>query len=356
MKIIIDGREFKKGITGIGRFTLNIINSLKLTRNDIKFTFVSNKQMYHVPDEIEQKVIPSSLPTFLFENVTLPNFINSLKGDLYFSPYYKCPPRLKLPSIITVHDINPYFYSGKLYGIYFGYILRQSLKRATVSLVVSNYVKEHVGKHFGHTKFKIVYNCVGPQFVPKRIPGDEKVLTALGISTDNYILYVGNNKPHKNIDRLIEAYKSIPKNTDTIPDLVLSSGGPSIEQMDNGGTIRRIDHVKEEDLPIYYRLAQFLVFPSLREGFGLPPLESMACGTPVISSNRTSLPEVIGDSGILINPESIHDIRDAMQRFIQNPQLREKYKKLGIKRAELFSMQNTGETYNRVIEDILRIK
>ena len=153
--------------------------------------------MSHIPEDIKQSVFSSKMPSALFERIVLPGKVSALKGDIFLSPYYKCPPNIKIPSIITIHDIIPLFTTGLLYRTYFKNLLQQSLKGTTTSIVVSSYVKNDILNYFGKQTIGIVSNCVGPGFSPEKTLTEDSIIKSYGLTPNKYILYVGNNNPHK---------------------------------------------------------------------------------------------------------------------------------------------------------------
>jgi glycosyltransferase involved in cell wall biosynthesis len=182
---------------------------------------------------------------------------------------------------------------------------------------------------------------------------------------DKFILYLGNFKPHKNVALLIKAFKGIENK---YSDYKLVLAGPlddhglkirdlvSKEGLDD--RIHFTDTIREEDHPeALLSLADIFVFPSLYEGFGLPPLEAMACGTPVVASNRTSVPEVIGDAGILVNPINVKELSGAISNLLENPEKRDLYSKKGLQRAQRFKEKDTaGKLYEHIISLLEEIK
>jgi glycosyltransferase involved in cell wall biosynthesis len=168
-----------------------------------------------------------------------------------------------------------------------------------------------------------------------------------------YILYVGNARPHKNLDRLFSAFAPIDD-----PDLRLVLTTPKtrelMRRLFKSGIEQRVcfaTSVTDEDLPALYRGALALVFPSLMEGFGLPPLEAMACGTPVVASRRGAIPEVLGNAGLLVDPLDSVDIRQGIERVLEDSALRSAMRQAGLVRARLFNWDTVGAKVNQVIQE-----
>jgi O-antigen biosynthesis alpha-1,2-mannosyltransferase len=262
--------------------------------------------------------------------------------SLFFSPGYNSPIGWPKPFVFTLHDLNHLCVqdnSNLLKRAYYKYVIRPACHRAAVVLTVSEYSKREISAWANLTVEKIVNvgNGVGPSFLPtgrKYEPGYP------------YLLYVGSRKPHKNLPRLLEAYSRSGVRRDV--RLVLS-GNPDeqiskeIKRFGLTGDVMFVDLSADCNLPDVYRGAIALVFPSLYEGFGLPPLEAMACGTPVLTSNVCAIPEVVVDAGILVDPINVDAIADGIRRLVLDSDLRAELRLKGILRAKEFSWVKTAD-------------
>jgi glycosyltransferase involved in cell wall biosynthesis len=182
---------------------------------------------------------------------------------------------------------------------------------------------------------------------------------------EKFILYLGNFKPHKNVNALIEAYKKIENK---FPEHKLVLAGPlddhgikTQDYVSRLGLTTKIlftDTVRESDYPeAIITMADLFVFPSLYEGFGLPPLEAMACGTPVLASNLTSVPEVVADAGVLVNPKNIEDLANGMLNILKSSETRAIYSNKGLERAKKFREKySAGKLYNHIISLLEEVK
>jgi len=214
-------------------------------------------------------------------------------------------------------------------------------------------VRESILEKFPDAKDKIVVsaNGVDPEFFDG-INDDvsRRVLEACGLDRGGYFLYVGNDKPHKNLDLLLEAYLEM---ADEIPDLKLALVGREFATIPDLPRIVKTGFVTQEELHALYSGAFALVFPSLYEGFGLPAIEAMACGVPVISSSGGALPEVVGDAALLFEPTSRTLLTEAIRRLTKDKRLRAELIEKGGRRARSFSWQATAtttlETYRRAL-------
>ena len=163
---------------------------------------------------------------------------------------------------------------------------------------------------------------------------------------NKYILYVGNLKPHKNVKRLVDAYNLLPETIKQEYNLVLAGGqSKRLTKGNNQLGLRDLQstifvgHILDEDLPTLYSSAELFAFPSLYEGFGLPPLEAMACGCPVVSSNTSSMPEVLGDAALFFNPYHVEEMSLALGQMLKDENLRKMYRQKGLDRAKFFSIE-----------------
>jgi glycosyltransferase involved in cell wall biosynthesis len=207
------------------------------------------------------------------------------------------------------------------------------------------------------TKVEVVYNGVDPSFRP--LPADEvgAFRRERGLP-DRFILFVGTLEPRKNVARLVEAYARLPERR---PALVLVGGKGwlydeifgRVEALNLSREIHCAGYVPADDLPWWYNAAELFVYPSLYEGFGLPPLEAMACGTPVVTSTASSLPEVVGSAGLMVDPTEIEELTTAMERMLKDRDMRQQMRAAGLAQAQRFSWVETArrtvETYRRAL-------
>jgi glycosyltransferase involved in cell wall biosynthesis len=271
------------------------------------------------------------------------------RPKVFFSPGYNSPVGWPKPFVFTLHDLNHLFVqdnSNALKRAYYKYVIRPACHRAAFVLTVSEYSKCEIAAWAKLKEERIINvgNGVGPPFTatgPKYEPGYP------------YLLYVGSRKVHKNLPRLLEAYSISGVRRDV---RLILSGSPDqqisteINRLGLSGNVVFIDLDADRNLSDVYRGALALVFPSLYEGFGLPPLEAMACGVPVLTSNLCSLPEVVGDAGVLVNPLDLEAIADGMRRLVEDSGLRAKLRLRGLLRAKAFSWDKTASRTQEVLQ------
>lgn len=275
------------------------------------------------------------------------------RSSVVFTPGYNVPLFVIRPYIVTIHDLNHIDRpenSSFLKRIYYRYILRRAVRNVARVVTVSGYSRGRILDWAGlpAERVAVVGNGVASQYTPNAIPA------SLGF---DYLLCVSNRKGHKNETRLLEAFAK----SDISPDLRLAfTGEPTAElerQIHVLGLENRVvfvGKVKESDMPGLYRGALALLFPSLYEGFGLPVLEAMACGTPVLTSNVTALPEVAGDAALLVDPLSVEAIASGIARLCNDSELRQTLSAKGLIRAQEFTWDAVADKIRAVLEDVER--
>lgn len=340
-------------------YLFNLIQALACVDKINEYVIFTTREnaRYFCPDQSNfhyvGKYIPrNTISRISFENIVLPRLINKIKIDIYHSPVTLLPffP-LKCKTIVNIHDLRfvhlPIGYS-KMKIFYKNLSYRNSTKRADAIICISHYTKKDLLEFapINSEKIEVTYGGVNRTFSPINKKKSDEIRNKYGIS-NKYILSISNYR-HKNVESLINTFKILKKREKIPHQLVII--GKAVSQLNTD--IILLENVPNEDMPLLYSSAEIFVFLSLFEGFGLPPLEAMASGCPVVSSNRTSLPEVIGDTGILIDPEDTKEIIVAIMKVISNNNLRENLIQKGLERAKQFSWENTAkktlEIYNKI--------
>ena len=274
--------------------------------------------------------------------------------DVYHEPNYLAF-RFSGPTVITVHDLSwirhPDTHPKARLAAMSRYFPR-SLERAAAILTDCGFVKQELVEVFGVPPEKIhpVLLGVSPEFFPHDPTECRAFLAEQGLIFGQYVLSVGTLEPRKNIPALIDAYSMLPAGLQRLFPLVLvgmrgwltSSLEARMKPLVERGVIKPLGYVADTVMPLIYSGAAAFVFPSLYEGFGLPPLEAMACGVPVISSLSSSLPEVVGDAGILVDPQDVEAIADSLRRVLEDRTFAEGLARQGIRRAAAFSWRRTA--------------
>ena len=373
MRIGVDAREIQNGIvTGIGRSLANYIEYFsKHEKKHYLFLFSENKFDLNLKGNIK-RIQLGKFSTFVWDQLLLPKALKTHQIDLFYSPYYKLPLFSKIPAVNQILDIMylgfPQYrksigITGRAYYASFG----KAFANKSISIITdSEHAKSDIVHFWDINENKIKVIPLGLANRYQRVE-DGKVLAAVKTHfalPEKFILYLGNFKPHKNVQALVDAFKKLK---DRFPEYKLVLAGPLDyhgvrlrkyaahigigERVVFTGTISEIDYPEA-----LLSLADMFVFPSLYEGFGLPPLEAMACGTPVIASNLTSVPEVVGDAGITVNPRDINEISNAIAYLVSNPENRRFFSIKGLERAELFREQHTTKKLYDHIMSLLEDK
>ncbi len=305
------------------------------------------------------RVIPSRLPTINprvripWEQLLAPLLLRRSGADLFHGVHSVVPLASSLPSVVTVHDLAFIRFTQTFRGYnraYLDFATRLSVRRAARILVVSEHTRREVIGLLGVPPERIVVtpNAVREHF---RVP-DPAALAAFRAQKGlpaQFVLYVGTLEPRKNLTTLLEAYAEVVRHHD-VPLLVGGGKGwlyeavfQRLEQLGLGEKVHFIGYIDEDELPLWYAAASVFVFPSLYEGFGMPPLEAMACGTPVITSNSSSLPEVVGEAGITVAPTDAAGFAEAIARVLRDADLRQALREQGLVQARSFSWRVTAE-------------
>jgi glycosyltransferase involved in cell wall biosynthesis len=275
--------------------------------------------------------------------------LRAKRPKLFFSPGYNSPVGYSGDFIFTLHDLHHLRVrdnSNAAKRAYYEHIIRPACRRAAFVLTVSEYSRTEIAAwaHLDEAKIINVGNGVGCPFVPegtKHQPGYP------------YILYVGSSNPHKNLLRLLEAFKisGVAKHL-----RLVISGKPSrpvvaqLQRLKLDGSVVFTGPVSNADLAALYRGALAFVFPSLYEGFGLPPLEAMACGVPVLTSNVCAIPEVVADAALLVDPRSTDAIAQGLTRIVEDSALRDSLRHKGFRRAKAFTWDQTAGKVQEILQ------
>ena len=367
MNIGVDAREIQKGATtGIGRSLLNFINFFEKNDQKHKLVLFSEDEIpFDFNKNIQEVVIKKSHKPF-WDQWKIVLALKHFKISLFYSPYYKIPLMTKTAVVNQILDLMflsfpPYRKNlGIQRKLYYAFLGRYFAYRAINIITDSMHARSDIIRiwKINPRKITVIPLSLASRYKPVN---DLKLLKRVKNTLrlpEKYILYLGNFKPHKNVASLIKAFKEIG-NFFREHKLVLAgpldSDGKKIknfvfaEGLEN--KVVFTGTIKETDYPeALFSLADVFVFPSLYEGFGLPPLEAMACGTPVVASNLTSVPEVVGEAGMLINPLNIEEMSEKISELLNNCEKRLFYSKQGLKRAEAFREKDTaGRLYQHII-------
>ena len=374
MTIGIDARFFGPKAKGLGRYTQKLIAGLEQAdkQNDyLIFLRRENFDEYQQQNPRFKKILADWRWYSLAEQIFFPWQLYRYKIDLMHFTHFNAPLFYRRPLVLTVHDLilqhwptrkNNFLSQIKYFFKSLGYkiVIRSALARARQIITVSQWVKEDIIRSFGvaERKISVIYEGAPARLASESVAGgpeapNSEILEKYKIKKP-YLLYVGNAYPHKNLERLAEAFKLLRNGQYPNLQLVLVGGEDYFyqklkkENCDSqgvcfGGGVVFTGFVPDEELRVLYEEAGAYVFPSLCEGFGLPPLEAMSQGAPVAASNSTCLPEILGDAALYFDGENPQDMADKISEVLNDESLRQKLITQGFGQIKKYSWQKMAE-------------
>jgi glycosyltransferase involved in cell wall biosynthesis len=375
VKVALDIRKLND--FGIGTYIRNLVLNLAQIDQDNRYFLISKENTSGDLEPLPANfslIHDRSYDSSVWNDVVLPYTLRQNKVDILHTPHYHAPRFLSCKSIITIHDcvhiLFPNYASSRAAYDQARKMTRRAIKRSCHILTVSEATQRDLMRIFSipEEKITVVYNAIDERAVVSTGSAEEqrRVLERYQIQ-DPFLLYAGNIKPHKNIARIIEAFsvlKTELKENETWKNLKLLIIGDELSKYQflrrtviRSGVqhdVRFFGFVPYDTLKMFYKSAQIFVFPSLYEGFGLPPLEAMANGTPVLTSNISSLPEVVGDAALLVNPENVFEISKGLKHLLFDTNLRAELVAKGLQQSRKYSWKKSAElvrkTYHKVLE------
>ncbi|MGI5940208.1 MAG: glycosyltransferase family 4 protein [Thermoleophilia bacterium] len=286
--------------------------------------------------------------------------------DLLHVPSTWAPTPAPVPLVATVHDVTPLLYPrtfGPLLHMRYRSQLARTVQEAdriiTVSYISRSALSASTGVNVA--KVRVIHNGVSKEFQPQSDPEMLRAVRSRYALPERFAFWVGDFRPEKNLHRLLQAWPRVQKRLPEPLPLVLAGFqaglfktiAKEVERTGMSGNVFFPGFIRADDLPAVYSAAMLFIFPSLYEGFGLPPLEAMACGTPCVVSNSSSLPEVTGSAALLFNPTSLESIEDAVVRLATDPDLYEHLRREGRRQSALFSWDHAAEETLAVYRSVL---
>ena len=361
MKIGIDARAAKwyRG-TGIGTYTYQLaknVSQIDKLNDYLLFFPDENLTDFDVEENIDIKNITDNKKDNFWEEIDIPNLLSNTEIDIYLVPQngIGLPVEKTCPFVITLHDVIPYRMQetvGPQYLKIFKDQVPEIIKRCDAIITVSEFSKKDILDTFDFPKDKIFTTHLAAEdiyFPRNKLKCREFVSTHYNIK-DKFILYVGGFSPRKNIKGLIQAYSMIkPSLEDSCKLVILGKKGRSYyEYRDYAISLNLKEdviftgYVPVNELPVFYNAAEIFCYPSFYEGFGLPPIEAMACGTPTIASNTTSIPEILEDAAIYIDPHNPYDISEKLFHLLAHQDLRYSMYFKGLAQSNKYSWKKTS--------------
>jgi glycosyltransferase involved in cell wall biosynthesis len=361
MIIGVDVRELQRGFrTGIGRMVEAVITEVPNMRDNVDLVLYSDRTTRsELPTKAAKRRTLSQPTTLWFDHVALPKALAEDHVDVFWSPYYKAPFFSPCPKAITIHDLLFLAVGGRRFeNALFKPWARLMGSRAARIITDSEHSRRDIETMLGFdpARIEVVPLGVSRRFSPEAREQTPQLLCRLGV-TAPYILTVTNFRRHKNDGLLVRAFAGVASRHPSV-SLVLA-GKPADDQKGLIELVERLDlhsrvHlpglIPDEDLPALYAGAELFAFPSVYEGFGLPVLEAMACGTAVVSSSSSSLPEIAEGAAVLLSPTDVDEWSRAMNDLLANGDQRKKWAHAGLERAESFTWRRSAEKILTVLE------
>ena len=359
---------------GVSRFTARLIDAVLEADGGHRYSVFLNDSVREPPFRTrpDVRLRRTRLPTsrtwvrILWEHLVAPGHLALAGADVVHSFLNVTPVAAPGRHVVVVHDLS-FLRAPETHPAHRRWYLhaatRLSCRRASAVLADSKSTRDDLIELFGvpPDKISVVYAGVEPQFHPRPEAEIDAFCAAHGVRRP-FVLSVGTIEPRKNVDVLIRAFARLRREGRYAGSLVIvgGRGWMDVDVPDLIQAAQVVNHaqwlgyVDQRELPFWYSAADLLVYPSSYEGFGMPPLEAMASGTPVITSNRSSLPEVVGDAGITVEPRDEAALADAMDRVLQSPERRDAMRSRGLVQAQRFSWRSAAETCLNAYQSVLK--
>jgi len=365
-RIAVDAHMIGEHETGNETYTVNLLRGLAQQPGTDRYLCLSPH-----PSRLRALDLPANFapvrvwpaPSLVRVPVATPIAVRRQKADLLHMTTYVAPPWSPCPMVVTIHDLSfleyPTAFSWRVRTMLTA-LVPGSVKRAARVIAVSEWTKQDLIRRFGVAPEKIAVTPEAPPPGFQRLPDAQRLPLLPGVA-EPFVLAVGNLEPRKNLARLIEAFGVVIREHGFTGQLVLvgkahmRAGDARVAAHEAGVESRVVftGFVSHDDLTLLYNRASVFVYPSLYEGFGLPPLEAMACGCPVLASNATAMPEVLGDAALLVNPLSVEEMAQGMMAVLEQPELAAGLREKGLRRAASYSWEATAARTREVYAQVL---
>jgi glycosyltransferase involved in cell wall biosynthesis len=374
MKIGIDARFYGSIGKGLGRYTQKLIENLEKTdQKNLYFIFLrqENFEEYHPQNSNFKKVLADFSWYTFSEQFDMPRLLNKYNLDLVHFPHFNVPLFYRKKFIVTIHDLilihfptikgttlNPFLYKLKFWA--YKLVINSAIKRAEKIIAVSEFTKKDILSNYliNSDKINVIYEACD-DFCNFSSQKKEEILEKYGIIKP-YILYVGNAYPHKNLEELVLAFSQIRKEITNLRLVLVGKEDYFYNRLKKIIQIEKIEKVifsgfvPDKDLDTVYREAELYVFPSLYEGFGLPPLEAMAKGVPVISSNHPCMKEILCSSAAYFNAKDRNEIAEKIRNLISNTEEKKNLREKGYQQIKKYSWSKMAEETLKTYKEIIK--
>lgn len=379
-RIGIDARFYGPVGKGLGRYTKEIVDNI--LRMDSEYFYViflspENYDLFSCENKNVKKVLVKSRWYSWAEQIIFPWQIYKENLDLMHFTHFNVPVLNTVKFVVTIHDLiltrfstqratllPPLYY--KIKYLAYKFVISRAISKSEKIIAVSEFTKKDIEKKFKIKKDKInvIYEGVSnlSLYNEENNDSDKKVLKSYGIDDKRYLLYVGNAYPHKNLDGLLNVFKKMKKDFPSLLLVLVGKDDYFYQRLKkhtqslnlSNEDVIFADYVSDNDLASLYRNALVYVFPSLYEGFGLPPLEAMAHNCPVVSSNQTSLPEILGDSVLYFDPYNDLDVYEKIKKIIKNKYLRKELAEKGKTQINKYNWFSSAYSTYKLYLEILK--
>lgn len=374
MRIGINFHTTDEYISGVELYTLDLLNALLKIDCENDYVMFTNQpalvSKYVTPSEnmtvIQIRHLRTRVARILWEHTQLPHLALRSSLDVLHCPSYICPLReTSVPYVVTIHDTIAIDHPGwckKTNALYFNLSMKAAVRKASNVITLSKCTADDIVRNLGlpHSKIRVIHPGISEMFVVQRNEVRCSEVRARYSLPERYILYTGNVEPKKNIWTLLLVLKRLRRKG--FPHKLVMVGKRTwesdveiekISEEKRSGNVVWPGYVDRKDLPCVYQMADVFVFLSLYEGFGFPPLEAMACGTPVVSTNSGSLKETLTGAALTVKPFDVKQITQAIISAITDSLVRSECVRLGLERSSLFSWEKAARETLSIYEDAI---
>lgn len=364
MRIGFDARAIH--YRGIGTYSRSLLQHFAESAIEV-VVFCQDQEKDPIPPAESFTLVSANMdPLALHGRGAFRTLVEESHVDLLHVPSSWAPTPVSVPLVSTIHDVTPLLYPRSLSPVHrvrykrqLGHTLREARRIITVSQISFSALSAYAG--VDPAKVRVIHNGVSERFRPQLDREAQLAVRRRYSLPERFVFWVGDFRPEKNLAFLIQAWSRLQKHLTDPPALVLAGAQTGeykklrneVEKGGLEGTVLFPGFIRDDDLPAVYSASTVFVFPSLYEGFGLPPLEAMACGTPCVVSNSSSLPEVTGSAALLFNPTSVDSFEDCMVRVLTQPDLYEVLRQDGLRQSALFPWSKAAEETLYVYQSVL---
>jgi glycosyltransferase involved in cell wall biosynthesis len=382
MRIVLNGWFTNQPHTGSGQYTLQLLRQLPRVAPQHEYALVvPHKNSFEIIDvtavtDFQLLISNIKSPTsnfrkLLFEQSIMPRAARAYEADVLHVPYWAPPLRSSVPIVVTIHDIIPLIlpqYRGGALVRAYTELVSAAARGATLILTDSDASQGDIIEHLrlSADRVRTIYLAADPEFTDHLDPIDTMALRKNYELPDEYVLYLGGFDARKNVETLLQVYTWVQDVLGENYPLVIAGGLPDrhdgffqdprliAKQIEVENVVRCIGRVAEEDKVALYQQARAFLYPTLYEGFGLPALEALACGVPVVGSNASSVPEIVGDAGILVDPKDARAMAGALIAVCTEDALHDELSERALKQAANFSWEKCARETAQAYESVMR--